>query len=519
MTVIGELEVNAVMRTEGISRGVKTFRQEMMSAGNSVVGMTGRLLGLTSATGLAAAGYVLVSERAKKFDTVVNQADRLGIASERLQELNYAAGQTSNVRDLAGNMTALGRTTAEAANGLGKGREAISRLKLDAEDLAGRPIDQQLLRIADAMRSVDDPGDRIAIATRLGMDADMVTMLTNGSRGIQELAVEARNLGTVLDETSARSLADTNDSLDKMRSSLHGAADAAAAGLAPAIESAADAATYAINNIRGLGMHIGYWLEGTTAEAEAALNRQVAMDAQRNREMSARVRNDREIQRLAKRRDTENAIADARRESEAKAKAAAEVQERLRSRIGDVGNQIQTFGMTDTQREIFNVRSVDGDPRLKSQLILQLEQLDRLNQAQERAEKLKVRDNELTDRASALLDRNQSALQKYREELADIQELYNAGKITAADYGRAVEKTRHSFEESNSVVSSKHAPLSAIKFGTSEAARAIAESRNARNGEQKLLLKEAVEGNKIAKEMLATMKAPPEDKTPVAPWN
>src|SRR4051794_17613698 len=97
MTVIGELAVNAVVLTEGLERGSKDFKRGMGTMADSARELLPHIIGVTSASGLMVGAFELVANRAEKFKALDNAADRLGISTERLQEFNYAAKQTSNI--------------------------------------------------------------------------------------------------------------------------------------------------------------------------------------------------------------------------------------------------------------------------------------------------------------------------------------------------------------------------------------------------------------------------------------
>ena len=64
---------------------------------------------------------------------------------------------------------------------------------------------------------------------------------------------KARQMGLVLDETRARSLADTNDAIDSMKDSLHAAGNEIAGSFAPAVELGANALTGLLTTIRDVG--------------------------------------------------------------------------------------------------------------------------------------------------------------------------------------------------------------------------------------------------------------------------
>lgn len=517
MTLIGELAVNAVVRTEGVERGAKNFRSEVRGMGDVAKAATPIIAGLGAAV---TAMYAITSERAAKFDRLVNDADRLGIGAERLQELNYAAGQSSNVEDLAGNMANLGKRVSEASNGLGKAVGAINELNLDARQLASLGIDEQFLTIADAMQGMAED-DRISIATRLGLDSGLVTMLGEGRDGIQQMTNEARQMGFVLDETNSRSLAATNDELDKMRAALEHAGDAAAASFAPGMTWAANQATSLIGMIQDLGYAIGAISMGKTRDEMAAIEQQARVDYERNLARDREARQKRvydaaETGRLRRQEVAERETA-IRKQQEAEDRAKSSLQKRLE----DARNRVGEFGQEPSNRvQIAELRKGTDNFQLRQSLIGQLELLDRLNAERERGIKAQERDQQLQQRASSIIEQQRTPMERLKMELAEIRELWATGKLDPTQFGKAIGEAQNRFkaELANGQPKEQRQPLNVLKFGSSEAYRAIRESRNQDKDKTPVeQLKELKEANKIAKETLDAIRNDP--GLQVAKWN
>jgi hypothetical protein len=502
MTVIGELAVNAVVRTEGVSRGCRAARAELSGLQTFAKSTSVQLAAVGAA---AVAAWRMFDGRSRKFDELVNSADRLSIGAERLQELNFAAGQMSNVENLAGTLGNVERKTSEAAAGVDRAASAVRALGLDAQRLAAMPVDEQLLAIADAMRNVRE-GDQASIAKRLGIDSDLLPMLRQGRAGIEDVTQEARELGIVLDETSSRSLADVNDSLDRMYTSLSAAGDQIAAGFAPAVGTLADVAAEALSRIDQLGERIGYFIEGADPAEMAGMNKENAAKRRELMEDARAFQAEQRTTEIRARITTERAASQRQLEE----KKRWEHILAGRERVAEVKAQVRDFGkpeLSDTQQEIERVRQDrEMDPWHRTVLLEQLDLLDRKEQAQARINEQLERDKELSERARDLVQSQLTPLERYGSKLKEISELAAAGKLTPDQIRTAATNAEAQFRQgvgsSESPQPQRSAPLA--RFGSVEAFRAIRESRQAdvatKLGEKQL--KELERGNVLTQKML-----------------
>ncbi len=466
MTVIGELAVNAVVRTEGAARGAKSFRAEVGGMRQAAAAAKPAILAIGTAVTTA---FALVADRAGKFDALVNSADRLGIGVERLQELNYAADQTANITGgvLVNSLANLNRQVAEAAHGSGKAQTAIRELGLDARTLSAVPADEMLLRLADAMRNVTSAADRERLAKRLGLDGNFLTLLAQGRAGIEGVAGDARNMNAVLDETSARSLANTNDELAKMYVSLNAAGDAAAAGLAPGVAYAADQVVDLISVLQDYGQQIGYWIEGGSAEETK-----------------------------------DNARADRGRQNMVRG---MEMRERRRQIMAELDAE---RAAREPQREVTPKRA-EVDEREE----LRLKQVAAAREANNRALE---REQELQQRAASIIERNLTPLEKLRAELEEISWHHVTGRLTTEQAERGVNEAGGEFANANAAP--RRGTNAPIRFDSAEAYRAIKSSER-ENDVPKKSLKQHEKANELLQEIRDQFASQKALETMVAPWN
>lgn len=209
----------------------------------------GKTAGTVVATALvAAAGAVvtLTSRGLELGDAADKAAEALGVTVSALAGLRHAgslAGAEAQAIDTA--LAKLARTTSEAASGTKEYADTFAALNLNAKELRELPLDEQMLRVSDALAAVENATDRARLAQDLfgRSGAKLLPLLNQGSAAIREQMEEAKRLGLTLDEVQRRSIVDANDAIDRMKSSVDGLSQQLAAAFGPAIKIAADAVT------------------------------------------------------------------------------------------------------------------------------------------------------------------------------------------------------------------------------------------------------------------------------------
>lgn len=157
--------------------------------------------------GIAAIGTALgiASKRALEFASeIVDTAGNLGITTDALQELRFAASQAGvSVETLDGSLKFLNRSVGEAAGGNKRAVEAFRRLGVEFKDAQGniRGTDAVLTDVLKRLGELESPAERTAIAMQLlGRSGNELGKLAReGADGIERLRREAHELGVVID--------------------------------------------------------------------------------------------------------------------------------------------------------------------------------------------------------------------------------------------------------------------------------------------------------------------------------
>jgi hypothetical protein len=186
-----------------------------------VGGALGRL-GQTSLVAAASVGALAVAfvgaSKAMEFGAdLAATAKALGIGTEALQELEFAAGEADVPVDaLHTSLKALNGTLGAMKSGVGDKRvkEAFAFLRITDADLKGMRTAADLLPvIADRLQRVGTYAEQVQITKKLGIEA-LLPMLKDGSAGLEAMAAEARALGLVLDDALVQKLATAQRQMD-----------------------------------------------------------------------------------------------------------------------------------------------------------------------------------------------------------------------------------------------------------------------------------------------------------------
>lgn len=242
---VGAIRVALSVDSAAFEKGLNRARGRLSNFGQQI--RTGIATMAKWASGVAAAGVaigtVFVRNAMNAIDALAKTADRLGMTTEGLARMRYAAEQTgvaANTLDMA--MQRMTRRIAEAANDTGVAKDALKELGLDAKALAQMRPEEAFHAIADAMRGVTSQSERVRLAFKLfdSEGVSLVNTLDLGAEGLRAMGEEADALGLSLSRVDAAKVEQANDALTRIRRMIDGIANRITVHLAPYIAGVAD---------------------------------------------------------------------------------------------------------------------------------------------------------------------------------------------------------------------------------------------------------------------------------------
>lgn len=211
-----------------------TDRAELLKG--AAIKLGGVLLSLAAAGGFAA----FTKSAIDTASTLVDTADKLGINTQALQELRYAASMAGvDQEKFDKGMQVFVRRLGDAKNGTGEAKDELNRLGISLRDTSGnvREADAILADVADALQNIHDPADRVRVAFNLfGKEGiGFINVLADGSVELEKTRQHARELGIVLEDDLLRNAEAAGDQLDTLGQVIKVNFSRAVLGLAPLI--------------------------------------------------------------------------------------------------------------------------------------------------------------------------------------------------------------------------------------------------------------------------------------------
>lgn len=161
-------------------------------------------------------------------------SQKVGVGTETLQELDYAAKQSGSSLDaVANSFRALSKARLEALQDKNsKAGQAFGAMGISSGDLKSENLEQTWKRIAETIRTTDFGAAELAIVDEL-LGRAAGELLPMFKAGVEQSSEEARNLGLIISDEVVSSIDDAGDAIDRMATKLK-------ATVAPAIKYIVD---------------------------------------------------------------------------------------------------------------------------------------------------------------------------------------------------------------------------------------------------------------------------------------
>lgn len=234
----GSIVIDLLMRTGSFETDTRRAEAALKRLEKDAVAV-GKAMGVAFAAA-ATATAVLVKSSIDAADEAAKLARSVGVSVEELTSLAHAADLSGVSQDeLGAVMTRLARLTKDAADGGKEAAATFRQVGIALRDAGGNIKGQQQLlgELADVFAGMPDGIEKTALATEFfgKSGARLIPLLQGGSKGLAEMAQEARALGLVLDSQLAAQAEAFNDDLTRMGNLARGLGNDLARELLPVL--------------------------------------------------------------------------------------------------------------------------------------------------------------------------------------------------------------------------------------------------------------------------------------------
>lgn len=420
--------------------------------------------GILGAIGMGAAAGLInreIRETADEFDSLAKRARSLGLASEELDALEFAAeksGVAANQLGVA--MKTLMRQMSDAARGTGEGRIAFEAMGISVTDSNGRlkSATQVMAEVADGAQNLATAEDRAAMMQKLFGESGvgMVNMLNEGAAGFRALVGEGYALGARYDEMTIRGEA-YKDAQLRLNRALRSTKDAVVSQALPGLTLLAEAISgHVMRAVTGLDEEFRTFL-GTlrTMPAEMALSEMEAKERELLAAVEATNAELRERQRAAEMaRGAAGAGANVRyvppethelfragaAANDARTKLAA-----LREEMGRLREQTASAAKVEEfyRQRVAALGDATGETATET---------NALTQARGKLTTETTRLSEAEREAAAIIESLKSPQEKMADRFARLYQLMQTGHLTLWQFTRAVGQLREEFDDTSDAV-------------------------------------------------------------------
>lgn len=205
---------------------------------------------LVSAAGVFSAGLVVrsIKNTLDYADSIDKASQAAGVGAEFLQEFRFAAEQSGvSITGADDSLRRFNRRLGEFANsGGGPAADALESLNISIRDADGnlRSTEDVFTDVVAGLEGVETAAQRSALAAQLFGDdfgPKLVTLLDQGTAGIERLRDTARETGAILSEEVVRDAVAAKDAMNELGTAADGVKNQFILQLAPALTDIARA--------------------------------------------------------------------------------------------------------------------------------------------------------------------------------------------------------------------------------------------------------------------------------------
>jgi hypothetical protein len=212
-----------------------------------MIGTAAKMGTAIAAAGAAAAGglFALANKVSESTSKINDMSVRTGLSTDRLQELQYAAGQAGVNFDTVQNAAMKMQKSMGAATDTTKGMGlAFSRLGVSTKDSKGNLLSSQAVfdQTLQKLAAMTNESERNALGMKIfgGSFSEIQPLVAGGADGLAKMSAEAHSLGLVLGKDAIDAGDQFGDTLDKMQQMFGGVVNKIGVELMPMFQSLMD---------------------------------------------------------------------------------------------------------------------------------------------------------------------------------------------------------------------------------------------------------------------------------------
>lgn len=257
MAKVGSLLIDLGMNTAKFDAGIKRstssvskFRKRatkdfarIRRSANSLGGGLGRITGAIAAIVGPAALVALTRQALATSDALGKLSDDLGITTHKLSGFQIAAQiGGASAEDMNKAFVKLAVNVGDAAAGTGEASDAFKRMGLDARNLVGMSLDEQMIAVAEGLKNVGSEAKQVQTVYEVfgKSGAKLLTTLKGGREELEKWSKFSEKVGISLNRIDTRQLEAANDAMFLAQESTKGLGNSLALGFAPILKGLSD---------------------------------------------------------------------------------------------------------------------------------------------------------------------------------------------------------------------------------------------------------------------------------------
>ena len=244
-------------RAEGTTKeSVSRMESAFSSIGGGISKTVSALKPYALAVGAAGTALAYATKKALDFASeIVDSARGLGLSTDALQELRFAAAQSGvNISALNTALGALAKNQAEATDENSEAADMFARLGVNIKDTEGnlKPLDELFTEVGARIGELNTVSERnLASMALMGRGGrELGKLFTEGAEGIAEARKQAHELGLVINEDVLKETEAAGDKFDALFQIIKVTGVAAIAQFAGDLTNLADTLFYVTQKAR-----------------------------------------------------------------------------------------------------------------------------------------------------------------------------------------------------------------------------------------------------------------------------